>query len=133
MDCLAKSRDLQARLIELKSEMEDMRADTNLSDLDRLHEENQQRGDNKYSTLQKVNYSTLHTVDTKFRSTLQYRYSTLQKVYARLDQLYNTNILHYKRFTQSLDQLTVQNKYFTLQKVNAQFKSILEILFYIKR
>ena len=54
IDCLAKSRDLQARLMELKTEMEDMRADQHISTLDRLHEENLQRGDNKYSTLQKV-------------------------------------------------------------------------------
>lgn len=54
IDCIEKSRHLQERLIELKTEMEDMRADTRISELDRLHEENMQSGDNKYSTLQKV-------------------------------------------------------------------------------
>lgn len=58
IDCIEKSRHLQERLKELKTEMEDMRADSHLSDLDRLHEESLQRGDNKYSTLQKISASS---------------------------------------------------------------------------
>ena len=54
IDCLAKSRDLQARLLELKTEMEALRADTPISVVDRLHEENVEKGENKYSTLLKV-------------------------------------------------------------------------------
>ncbi|KAK7088485.1 merlin-like [Littorina saxatilis] len=54
IDCIEKSRHLQERLIELKTEMEDMRADTHITELDRIHEESLQRGDNKYSTLQKI-------------------------------------------------------------------------------
>ncbi|KAL8614045.1 hypothetical protein ACOMHN_023280 [Nucella lapillus] len=58
IDCIEKSRHLQERLKELKTEMEDMRADTHLTNLDRLHEESLQRGDNKYSTLQKISASS---------------------------------------------------------------------------
>nr|KAG5694285.1 hypothetical protein BaRGS_032003 [Batillaria attramentaria] len=53
IECIEKSRHLQERLKELKSEIEDMKVDDEVSDLDRLHEESIQRGDNKYSTLQK--------------------------------------------------------------------------------
>lgn len=58
IECIEKSRHLQERLKELKSEIEDMKVEAEVSDLDRLHEESIQRGDNKYSTLQKISSSS---------------------------------------------------------------------------
>lgn len=58
IEYIEKSRRLQERLKELKSEMEDLKVEAEVSDLDRLHDENLQRGENKYSTLQKISASS---------------------------------------------------------------------------
>ena len=49
-----KSRHLQDRLKELKSEIEVLKVEDKQTSLDRIYEENQQQGNNKYSTLRKV-------------------------------------------------------------------------------
>jgi len=51
---LEKSKHLQDQLITFKSEIEDLKVEDQLSDLDKLHSEQQTQGENKYSTIQKV-------------------------------------------------------------------------------
>ncbi|XP_023328819.1 merlin isoform X2 [Eurytemora carolleeae] len=52
---LEKSKTLQDQLITFKSEIDELKVDENMSELDKLHSEQQHLGDNKYSTIQKRN------------------------------------------------------------------------------
>jgi len=51
---LEKSKHLQDQLQTFKSEIDDLKLDEKVTDLDKLHSQQQTEGENKYSTIQKV-------------------------------------------------------------------------------
>jgi len=51
---LEKSKYLQDQLETFKSDIEDLKRDDKISELDKLHRQQQTQGENKYSTIQKV-------------------------------------------------------------------------------
>ena len=51
---LEKSKYLQDQLETFKSDIEDLKRDDKISELDKIHQQQQNQGDNKYSTIQKV-------------------------------------------------------------------------------
>ena len=53
---MEKSKHLQDRLRELKTEIDILKVEETDTDLDRLHEDGIQRGDSKYSTIREVTY-----------------------------------------------------------------------------
>jgi len=51
---LEKSKHLQTQLQTFKSEIDDLKLDEKVTELDKLHSQQQTEGENKYSTIQKV-------------------------------------------------------------------------------
>merc|ERR1711879_405078 len=51
---MEKSKNLQDQLETLKSDIEDLKRDDKITELDKIHRQQQHQGDNKYSTIQKV-------------------------------------------------------------------------------
>lgn len=54
IEYLQKSKHLQEQLQDLKTEIQVLKVDDRLTDLDRIHEENASKGENKYSTLKRT-------------------------------------------------------------------------------
>ena len=54
---LEKSKYLQDQLETFKSDIEDLKRDDKISEMDKLHRQQQNQGENKYSTIQKVRLS----------------------------------------------------------------------------
>ena len=77
---MEKSKHLQDRLQELKSEIEVLKVEEKQTHLDRLHEENVQQGNNKYSTLKKVRSTTSHVHFFIFYFTLLFTLLSLIKL-----------------------------------------------------
>ena len=53
---LEKSKHLQDQLETFKSEIDDLKLDEQVTELDKFHSQQQTQGENKYSTIQKVFY-----------------------------------------------------------------------------
>lgn len=51
---LEKSKYLQDQLETFKSDIEDLKRDDKISELDKIHRQQKDQGENKYSTIQKV-------------------------------------------------------------------------------
>ena len=51
---LEKSKHLQDQLKTFKSEIDNLKLDEKVSDLDKIHNQQRSEGENKYSTIQKV-------------------------------------------------------------------------------
>ena len=51
---LEKSKHLQDQLQTFKSEIDDLKLDENVTELDKIHSQQKNEGENKYSTIQKV-------------------------------------------------------------------------------
>ena len=51
---MEKSKYLQNQLETFRSDIEDLKRDDKITDLDKLHQQQQNQGENKYSTIQKV-------------------------------------------------------------------------------
>ena len=49
-----QSRNLQEQLQTFRQEIDKLKVDDNLTNMDKLHKEQQDQGNNKYSTIQKV-------------------------------------------------------------------------------
>lgn len=58
---LEKSKHFQEQLKTLKDEIEELKVDEKVSDLDRLHHEQQEQGETKYSTIQKVKRGSMQS------------------------------------------------------------------------
>lgn len=58
IEYLQKSKHLQEQLKELKSEIQVLKVAENMTDLDRIHEENVDKGETKYSTLKRTKSGT---------------------------------------------------------------------------
>ena len=56
---LEKSKHLQDQLQTFKSEIDDLKHEEKMTDLDKIHSQQRNEGQNKYSTIQKVSCFTL--------------------------------------------------------------------------
>ena len=58
IEYLQKSKHLQEQLKDLKSEIQELKVEEKLTELDRIHEENVSKGETKYSTLKRTRSGT---------------------------------------------------------------------------
>ncbi|GFR29428.1 merlin [Trichonephila clavata] len=61
VEYLEKSKHLQEQLLELKTEIEGLKVEDNITSLDHIYEDNADRGENKYSTLRRTKSGSTKT------------------------------------------------------------------------